>query len=138
MVEILLVNGADNSIGVGTTSGFTPLMVSVSARATDKPVMTPSATGNLMTVRVSQPLPPSKAIAQILLNAGANPNRQTPKGKTSLHLAAFWGAPDVVELLLENGADPSILNQGGQTAEELALALGNDDVARVIHEFPSN
>ena len=138
MVEFLLVNGADLSIGVATTSGFTPLMISVSASVKDKPVMTPSATGNLMWVQTRQLLPPSKAIAQILLNAGADPNKQTPNGNTSLHLAAFWGAPEVVKLLLENGADPSILNEGGQTAQELALAHGNDYVAQVIREFRSN
>jgi len=50
-------------------------------------------------------------------------------GDTPLHVAAYWGRPDVVDLLVSHGADVTRVNHWGQTALHLAVASGHADVA---------
>jgi hypothetical protein len=61
------------------------------------------------------------SVAKLLLERGANPNAQTPIGKTALMVAAEQNDPDMIELLLAKGADPVIKDGNGKTA--LAIAL---------------
>ena len=62
-------------------------------------------------------LPESKSatmsIAEILLGAGADPNRRDRRGDTMLHKAVFWGSPELAEKLLAAGADVDAVGQTG-------------------------
>jgi len=51
----------------------------------------------------------------VLLQAGADVNKQCEHGRTALHMATAWGHADVVQLLLENGANPTIVDEEGLT-----------------------
>ena len=46
-----------------------------------------------------------KAVVQLLLNRGADPNGVEKDGRTPLHIAAYYGQKEVVLLLLEKGAE---------------------------------
>ena len=54
-------------------------------------------------------------IAQLLLDAGADPNAYKEGGYRPLHYAAYNEHPDVVKLLLEYGADASLKDDIGNT-----------------------
>lgn len=58
------------------------------------------------------------AIAQLLIDAGADINLRNNDGSTALHTAAFFGRPELVSLLLKKGADKKVRNKYGQTAYE--------------------
>ena len=60
------------------------------------------------------------AIARVLLEHGADVNRQSDNGNTPLHLAVLWEHYATAELLLASGADVTITNADGQTPQELA------------------
>ena len=47
--------------------------------------------------------------ARLLLDAGADPNVQSPEG-TALGFAASWGMDEAVEVLLACGADPNLVD----------------------------
>lgn len=59
--------------------------------------------------------------AELLLEAGANPNRPMPKVGTLLHQAVAQGQASLVAALLNAKADPNVLNQQGETPLSLAL-----------------
>jgi hypothetical protein len=56
----------------------------------------------------------------VLIEAGADVNKQCEHGRTALHMAAAWGHADVAQLLLENGADPMIADDEGMTPPNVA------------------
>jgi len=60
------------------------------------------------------------AIAKVLLEHGADVNRQSDNGNTPLHLAALWEHYETAKLLLASGADVTIRNENGETPQELA------------------
>lgn len=55
-------------------------------------------------------------VLMALLQAGANPNAATPRGRTALHNAASWCSPDRVISLLKSGADPHLKTNDGRSA----------------------
>ena len=55
------------------------------------------------------------AAAELLLQQGAEVNRQTRDGGTALHAAAFLGRTETAALLLEHSADAQIRNTSGMT-----------------------
>lgn len=62
-------------------------------------------------------------MAALLIDAGADPNRQDPEtGKTPLHAAAVNLNPALVRLLLEKGADLATTDAKGKTPLALAQA----------------
>jgi len=69
----------------------------------------------------------SEKIVKILLEAGADPNKQNKYGWTALMMAACHSSPErgisserTVEMLLTSGADPNKQTEGGWTALILA------------------
>ena len=48
----------------------------------------------------------NKNVAQLLMKAGADPNKLNATGESPLLYAAYRSYPDLVKLLIENGADP--------------------------------
>jgi ankyrin repeat protein len=66
------------------------------------------------------PWPNGVDVARVLIDAGADANKQCEHGRTALHMAAAWGHADVVQLLLENGANPEIVDEEGMTPPMVA------------------
>lgn len=65
---------------------------------------------------MTMPLLPSRhcrAAVEILLSAGADPNKPGEFGRTPLFRACFLGRPEVLRPLLEAGADPRAVNDSG-------------------------
>lgn len=73
--------------------------------------------------------------AELLIEYGADVNKQTPQGETPLHSAASEGQAEVASLLLSKGADPTIKNRKKKTPLDLALKAGKEDVVAVIREW---
>ena len=48
----------------------------------------------------------NKDVVQLLMKAGADPNKLNATGESPLLYAAYRSYPDLVKLLIENGADP--------------------------------
>jgi ankyrin repeat protein len=68
------------------------------------------------------------ALAQRLLDAGVDVNRQDYAGGTALMNAASAGKLPVVAFLLHAGADPTLRNTHGQTAADFARKRGDSNV----------
>src|SRR5262245_59191921 len=66
------------------------------------------------------PWPNGAQVARILIDAGADVDRQCEHGRTALHMAAAWGHVDVVQLLLKHGANPTIVDEAGMTPPMVA------------------
>lgn len=64
------------------------------------------------------------ARVEALLDEGADLTIVDSKGITSLMIAAWTGAQEIVELLLKAGADPTPKDKHGYTAEMFALWQG--------------
>ncbi|KAI1089162.1 ankyrin [Rostrohypoxylon terebratum] len=78
----------------------------------------------------------NKNLVQLLLDRGANTNREAAYGvsQTPLQAAAYVGSLDIVELLLQNGADvntKAALRRGG-TALQCAAASGNCNIVTIL------
>jgi uncharacterized protein len=63
-------------------------------------------------------------------------NARSSDGFTALHLAAFFGHPDVARLLLDRDADPNLWATGDLSVQPLhsAVAGGHEDVAQMLIE----
>lgn len=72
------------------------------------------------------------AIAQILLEHGANVNTRQGAGYTPLHQAAYNGHAEMVELLLRHGADLEAHLPNGKTPLNLALEKFHHEIAELI------
>lgn len=69
---------------------------------------------------------------RLLLEHGADPNRMTQWGRTSLHQAIVRdNALETIELLLDHGADPTAL-MAGRTAIAIAARRGRGDVLAAL------
>ncbi|MGB5743173.1 MAG: ankyrin repeat domain-containing protein, partial [Sedimenticolaceae bacterium] len=68
------------------------------------------------------------AVAEILLEAGADIHRRDDRGRDALMIAAGRGHRAMVSLLLERGADPAVRDHAGLTAADLA----SDDDMRLL------
>ena len=66
------------------------------------------------------PWPGGIEVAKVLVDAGAEVNRQCEHGRTALHMAAAWGHLDLVKFLLEKSADPSIRDEENMTPAMVA------------------
>ena len=73
-----------------------------------------------------------KNVAQLLLAAGADPNKQSLGRHTPLHNAARGGHKDVAQLLLDSGADPNKANIYDDTPLHLAVWNDHKDVVQLL------
>jgi FOG: Ankyrin repeat len=62
------------------------------------------------------------AVAEALIDAGADLNLKNNDGSTALHVAAFFCRTEIVKALIAKGADQSIKNNAGATALESVSA----------------
>ncbi|CAF3150767.1 unnamed protein product [Rotaria sp. Silwood2] len=70
-----------------------------------------------------------------LTEQGAEPDLKQRFGSTALHVAAFYGHPEVVRCLLESGADYCQYNANNHLAEDESY---DDDVKRCFTELKQN
>lgn len=93
LVQVLAAAGADVNL-LDALSGWSPLMMSV-------------VSGQVDTVNA-------------ILVSGADVNHQDIRGWTALHVAHFYGIPEIIQAI--EGADPdtSLVNDDGQTADALS------------------
>ena len=75
---------------------------------------------------------------QLLLDGGADPDRQDYDGYTPVHVAS-WDNEDVqletLRVLLEAGADPNIKATDGRTPLDIAQRLGTPEKVRLLLDF---
>lgn len=71
-------------------------------------------------------------LADLLLDAGADPNRAARAGNTPLHLAAMRGYDDLAHLLVRFGADPHRRDNEGRRPADWASAKGFMQLAVVL------
>jgi len=105
----LIEVGADPGRPVGD-GGYTPLML---ASAND-----------------------AQALAQALLNKGADVNAKNSGGVTALMMAAANGRADMVSLLVKAGADVKAQTERGETALSIARDKGDQKVIKLLGAGP--
>lgn len=71
-------------------------------------------------------------IMQILLDAYAFIDAESPNKSTPLMMAAKYGSAAAVKLLLEAGADPAVRNELGMSAVDFAQSSNRSDAAEMI------
>ena len=67
-----------------------------------------------------------------LLIHGADPNKQTVSGNTSLHLAVIHNFPKCIPLLLLYGANAYIKNRSNNTPLDLAISKSNIELTALL------
>ncbi|MCC2677340.1 MAG: ankyrin repeat protein [Ramlibacter sp.] len=73
------------------------------------------------------------AMVELLLKAGADPNKQEARfGDTPLTFAAWKGHEQAVKLLLDAGASPATKTANGETARQLAEGKRFEGIVRLL------
>lgn len=72
------------------------------------------------------------ALAQLLIDFGADVNNFSNYEGTALMAAAAKGNLEMVRFLLNAGANPALINRSGETAADVATKSGFYDVARAL------
>jgi len=83
-------------------------------------VTPPGASGNSINSMMLASALGHVAMAQALVNHGADLNAQDPEGRTALHYAAIQNHAPVIEMLLRSNADAHIKDDNGHTAKDTA------------------
>ena len=73
-----------------------------------------------------------KAVVNLLLDRGADPNRAGPFRRTPLHEAAFHGHIDIVKILLDGGGDPNRVTSYGLTCLHGAIDWNFKEVVQIL------
>jgi cytohesin len=73
-------------------------------------------------------------LVRVLLEGGADPNRQSPEGSTPLDDACLKGEKEIVSLLIAHGAKVGVRNKSGATPLHDAALGGNRDVIQLLLE----
>jgi ankyrin repeat protein len=76
--------------------------------------------------------PHNAALAQVLIDAGADISATQLQGYTPLHYAAANGLEPIARQLLERGADRSVRDKTGKTASDLAREKGHLPLADLL------
>ena len=74
-----------------------------------------------------------KDVVEMLLDKGAQPNKEDDRGQFPLHWAVLKSQcfrKEMVQLLLERGADPHRADKWGKTPLQLASEMGYEEVAQ--------
>jgi uncharacterized protein len=123
------------------TDGFTPLCLAAffGRLSTCQLLLARGADANLMSGHPSRVRPLHSAaasrqmeIAELLLQADADPNLRQLGGFVPLHAAAELGQVEMADLLLHYGADPTLANDAGQTALDFAMMRGHTELVRLF------
>ncbi len=142
MIRLLLTAGADP--GAGDADGCTPLALAVrEANLESARLLLGRSKGKLHSVTHSgesllhlaaENPKNGEAMAEMLLEAGANLNALTPDGWLPLHTAASGGSAELLECLLRHGANPYAVTSAGESAIALAEASGDEERARLLRD----
>lgn len=73
--------------------------------------------------------------AAVLLELGADPDRQNRYGHTALHYAVSGKSEKMARLLLDGGADPFVADEDGTTAFYLARSSGYGPVMDIFEDW---
>jgi ankyrin repeat protein len=157
LARLLLDRGA--SINVADGSGYTPLhggalAVAKAARSGAKQKSAYGQTAAALALgaddvaNAGNMLEEALAIVRRLLEAGADPNRQSvyptagpagdvrinpaPPGSSALHIAASSGSVPLVQLLADRGGNPNLVRKDGHTPLSVAVLAGDLGVIREI------
>jgi len=110
------VNVSSSSIILKEITGFTPIMLAVSAGDSNINV-----------------------VEYMLINNKGKLNVVDPKGNTLLHLAVIYNCPEILKKLINIGKiDPGIRNESGDTAEGLAQKLGHYSMLKYFEKFSAD
>nr|XP_009392582.2 PREDICTED: potassium channel KOR2-like isoform X2 [Musa acuminata subsp. malaccensis] len=71
---------------------------------------------------------------QVLINAGADPNKTDYDGRTALHMAACKGHEQVVKFLIQRGSNTNCIDKFGTSPLFETLKTGNDRIAAILVE----
>ena len=74
-------------------------------------------------------------VVNLLLESGANVNRQHRSGVTPLIVAAMMNYTNVMEVLLHHGADRSFVDEKGKTALDLARLYNHKEAIRLLENY---
>lgn len=72
------------------------------------------------------------AIAEALIEAGAEVDQRGSAGYTALMGVCFKGNVELAKLLLEKGADPSLKNDEGMTAMDFAKKYNQQEIVELL------
>src|SRR3990167_1896677 len=72
------------------------------------------------------------AIAEALLDHGADPNVKSEVGQTALSRIAVKGYTDVAELFLSHGADPNIVDNYGESILSVACNFNKLEIVKLL------
>ena len=71
-------------------------------------------------------------VVQVLLQKGADVNKQIDGGWTPLHYAAHWNSTNVIRVLMQQGASTNIKDKYGTTPLDIARELNKEEVVRLL------
>ena len=72
------------------------------------------------------------AIAELLIESGADLNKQHSNGGTALMFATMYGRNEIVKILLVHGAKSDICDFKGLTAYEIAVQQNNKEAMQLL------
>ena len=74
-------------------------------------------------------------VIRLLLQKGADVNKQDDIGDTPLHWAAMGDSTEVIAMLIEHGASINITNDKGEKPIDLARRLGSEAAVRMLEQL---